>query len=141
MIGPCQKDLYGAMEAEHYSVTEGFGQSDKKFTTSSYRVETTPKDEWDFVVGIKKEAWAGIDKTDRRDRGNRQFHDPDELLENAAAKMTTAFKEKNIDRTVTADELKAVGLRREEVIAMRLYTVRSAHLDTHRFLNTHPLLT
>ena len=50
IIGECRKDLIAAMEEEHTELTSGFGASDTEFSTSSYRVRTTPRNEWHFVV-------------------------------------------------------------------------------------------
>ena len=64
MIGDCRKDLMAAMEEEHCDVAEGFGASDTEFSTSSYRVITTPREEWNFVVnpGQTGDMSAGIDR-------------------------------------------------------------------------------
>ena len=120
MIGECNKDIMGTMKAEHHSVAAGYGFSDGVFVTSSYRVQTTPRKEWDFVVGAIHEMPAGVDKVDGRERGNRKSEDPQQLLDEAAERITASFAQKGIERMVTREELKEINLLLEEIIALRL---------------------
>ena len=123
MIGQCRKDIFQAMMDEHTLVTDGFGASDALFETSSYRVKTTPRVEWSFVIAEKHEQLsAGVDREDNRDRGFRTSVRPQHLLENAAKMITASFSDKGIDRVVTEAEIKTMNLMVEEIIALRLYT-------------------
>ena len=75
-----------AMEEEHCAVVEGYGASNAEFQTSSYRVITTPRAEWAFVVepNTVDEMTAGFDRETGRSRGNRTKRSVDELFSNAA---------------------------------------------------------
>lgn len=124
LIGECRKDLMQAMEEEHTAVVEGYGASDAEFCTSSYRVVTTPRDEWHFVVAPDKvgEMSAGVDRETGRSRGNRAKLNVEELFSNAAALITASFQELGFDVVVTDEEICDLPLLLEEVIALRLYT-------------------
>ena len=113
-----------AMEEEHCAVVEGYGASDTEFQTSSYRVTTTPRAEWAFVVepDTVDEMSAGIDRETGRSRGNRTKRSVDELFSNAAYLVSSSFKELGFDLKVTEEDLREIQLLPEEVIAMRLYT-------------------
>jgi hypothetical protein len=123
MIGQCRKDIMQAMEDEHTLVSEGYGASDEMFVTSSYRVKTTPRVEWEFVICEEDmQLSAGFDREDNKDRGFRTNFPPRRLLDEASVLITASFKEKGIDRVVTAAEIKSINLMLEEIIALRLYT-------------------
>ena len=80
------------MESEHCHKP---GTSDLEFTTSNYRITTTPKREWDIVVG--REPCPASDRT-----GGRIVL--------------------SIDDAVKMSDGKRAGLTRAEVIAVVLYT-------------------
>ena len=125
MIGDCRKDLLNAMEEEHCDVPDGYGASHDTFVTSSYRVSTTPHEEWQFVVLGKawaKEMSAGVDRETGLSRGSRRKVNAHELLASAAKCMTESFRAKGFDIVITDEEVKALPLLLEEVIALRLYT-------------------
>ena len=113
-----------AMEEEHCMVATGYGASNETFQTSSYRVVTTPREEWIFVVdpfGIG-DMDAGVDRETGRSRGNRMKVPAESLLEEAAELLTKSFIDRGYGTVVTRADVRNVGLRIEEVIALRLYT-------------------
>ena len=57
-----------------------------------------------------------------KSRGNRQKVPVESLLESAAELITRSFQERGFDIVITRSDVCNVGLRIEEVIAMRLYT-------------------
>eukprot|EP01046_Picozoa_sp_COSAG06_P057499 COSAG06_NODE_11230_length_1541_cov_1.628294_2_plen_311_part_00 len=124
MIGECRKDLMEAMEEEHCMVTTGFGASDDTFVTSSYRVTATPREEWQFVVApyTVDEMDAGIDRETGRSRGNRDKIPVEKLLNEVAERITNSFIDRGFGTVVTRDDIREIGLRIEEVIALRWYT-------------------
>lgn len=124
MIGDCRKDLIAAMEEEHYTVLNGFGGSDTVFSTTSYRVVTTPRKEWEFVVHPTNvgDMSAGIDRETGQSRGNRTKVDIAELHLDAATLITASFEELGLNLVITPDEIINLQLLPEEIIAMRLYT-------------------
>ena len=134
MIGECRKDLMIAMKEEHCEVTDGYGASDEKFVTSSYRVTATPRDEWYFVTAPAAvgEMDAGIDRETGRSRGHRAKVPVEQLLANAAELITKSFADRGFTVAVTQNDVRSIGLRVEEIIALRLYTGKLQHY--------HPLL-
>ena len=124
MIGECRKDLMTAMEEEHCVVATGYGASDETFVTSSYRVRSTPREEWHFVVAPDAvgDMDAGTDRETGRSRGSRVKVPIDELLDNAAELMTNSFADRGFGSVVTPDDISRIQLRIEEMIALRLYT-------------------
>jgi Ca2+-binding EF-hand superfamily protein len=125
LIGDCRKDVYQAMMEEHCEVKDGYAQSDGEFQTSSYKVVSTPRKEWLFVtepeaVGAMP---AGIDRRSGNSRGSRTKASVEKLLKNAGQLITRSFIERGLNVIVTEDDVKALPLLLEEVIAMRLYTV------------------
>eukprot|EP01043_Picozoa_sp_COSAG02_P016235 COSAG02_NODE_710_length_18178_cov_14.361524_9_plen_425_part_00 len=124
LIGECRKDLMVAMEEEHCTVATGYGASNETFQTSSYRVVTTPREEWNFVVdpfGVG-EMDAGFDRETGRSRGSRMKIPVESLLEEAAELITKSFLDRGYGTVITRADVRSVGLRIEEVIALRLYT-------------------
>ena len=91
VAGSCHLDFRAAMEAEHCK-RAGF---DYVFTTSNYRISSTPKREWELAAG---QAQCSFDEL----RGERRLKSVDELL-----KLDTA---------------KSAGLTWPEVMAVVLYT-------------------
>ena len=124
LIGECRKDLMQAMQDEHCTVKDGYGASDTEFQTSSYRVTTTPRAEWLFVVepDAVGEMSAGIDRETGRSRGSRDKRRVDELFSNVADLVTASFKVLGYDVKVTDEKIREIQLLPEEIIAMRLYT-------------------
>lgn len=124
LIGECRKDLMVAMKEEHCRLPSGYGASDENFETSSYRVVTTPRQEWLFVVepSAVGELDAGIDRETGRSRGKRMKIPVESLLQEAAELITKSFCDRGFGTVVTRADVCNVGLRVEEVIAMRLYT-------------------
>ena len=124
MIGECRKDLMTAMEEEHCTVATGYGASDETFVTSSYRVKSTPREEWHFVVAPTEvgDMDAGTDRETGRSRGSRVKVPIEELLDNAAELMTNSFADRGFGSVVTPDDITRIQLRIEEMIALRLYT-------------------
>eukprot|EP01043_Picozoa_sp_COSAG02_P018544 COSAG02_NODE_868_length_16360_cov_12.608204_7_plen_1171_part_00 len=124
MIGECRKDLMAAMEEEHCAVATGYGASDDTFVTSSYRVTSTPRQEWLFVVApaVVGDMDAGIDRETGRSRGNRVKIPAEKLLKEAAPLITKSFANRRFSTVITPDDILEIGLRVEEVIALRLYT-------------------
>ncbi len=81
------------MEAEHCSK---YGH-DKEFTSSNYKITTTPQHEWNTVV--------------------RPNHEPMSDTEMQHGRVV-----RDVDKLVESDVAKKAGLRKEEVIALVLYT-------------------
>ena len=90
MIGECRKDLMAAMEDEHCTVATGYGASDETFVTSSYRVITTPREEWHFVVepAAVGEMDAGTDRETGKSRGTRAKVSAEKLFEESGGKQS-----------------------------------------------------
>ena len=65
---------------------------------------------------------AGIDRDTGRDRGFRVKIAPQKLLKNAGELITKSFRDRGFDITITQEQIEALPLLVEEVIAMRLYT-------------------
>jgi len=124
MIGECRKDLMAAMEEEHCEVETGFGASDLEFQTSSYRVTTTPKQEWRFVTtpSAVGDMSAGIDRETGESRGIRAKLNIEDLHAEAAQLITSSFARQGLSRIVTTEEIRDLPLLKEEIIALRLYT-------------------
>jgi hypothetical protein len=124
LIGECRKDVLQAMEEEHCDVADGYGWSDGDFVTSSYRVTTSPRQEWLFVTDPTSvgDMSAGVDRDTGRARGNRVKIAAADLLANAGELITKSFQEKGFDIVVTQDEIEDLPLLLEEIIAVRLYT-------------------
>ena len=124
MIGECRKDLMAAMEDEHCAVAAGYGASDETFVTSSYRVITTPRDEWHFVVApaVVGEMDAGTDRETGKSRGTRDKVSIEKLFDEAAELISKSFIDRGFGTIITRDDVREIGLRIEEVIALRLYT-------------------
>ena len=124
MIGECRKDLMAAMEDEHCTVAAGYGASNETFVTSSYRVITTPREEWHFVVAPAAvgEMDAGVDRETGRSRGTRTKVSIEKLFDEAAELISKSFIDRGFGTIVTRDRVREIGLRIEEVIALRLYT-------------------
>lgn len=122
MIGPCRKDVMEAIRAEHCDVLDGFGASDQTFTSGSYQIETTPREEFKFVTeATGDDLQAGRDP-EGREMGIRKRMDCAVLFDEAAARITAAFKSQGYERTVTKRMLRKLNLLFEEVVALRLYT-------------------
>ena len=85
---------------------------------------TTPREEWIFVVdpfGIG-DMDAGLDRETGRSRGSRMKIPAESLLEEAAELITKSFLDRGFGIVITRSDVCNIGLRIEEVIAMRLYT-------------------
>ena len=138
MIGECRKDLMTAMEEEHCTVATGYGASDETFVTSSYRVTSTPREEWHFVVAPSAvgDMDAGTDRETGRSRGNRIKVLVEKLLEQAAELMTSSFTDRGFGTVVTPDDILGIELRVEEVIALRLTRGRCLRSTTACFART-----
>ena len=128
LIGECRKDVLAAMKEEHCDVVSTgqplFGESKTSFTTSNYGVATTPEQEWLFVVepGLVGAMSAGRDMGTDRDRGNREARVAADLLSNAAELLSASFAFEQAGVKVTQEQVEALPLLLEEVIALRLYT-------------------
>lgn len=131
LIGECRKDLMQAMQEEHCDVMDGFGRSDGMFVTSSYRVETCPRQEWLFVSDPAQigELSAGVDRDTGRARGSRTKVAPEHLLANAGELITESFQRRGFHIVVTQEQIESLPLLLEEIIAMRLYTGESANIS------------
>ena len=126
MIGECRKDVLHAMEEEHCAVTgHVYGASHTSFTTANYRVTSTPAREWMFVVdpsALEAPLDAGFDSESGRDLGTRKPKPASDLLKNAAQLLSSSFAFKQCGIVVTQEQINALPLLLEEVIALRLYT-------------------
>lgn len=124
LIGECRKDVLLAMEEEHCNVKDGYGWSDGAFVTSSYRVTTSPRQEWFFVADPNQvgDMSAGVDRDTGRARGFRSKVPPQQLLTNAGELITKSFQDRGFNIVVKQEEIESLPLLIEEIIAVRLYT-------------------
>jgi hypothetical protein len=110
------EDRPSSGKAASSTTDEGLRRS---FVTRNYRLRTSPMVEYEFVAGRKGAAaetlGAGLDSDDK-ELPRRQFLSSETLLATAVERMQLH------GRKISKEEFAAIGLRREEVIALRLYT-------------------
>eukprot|EP00039_Didymoeca_costata_P000268 m.44904 g.44904 ORF g.44904 m.44904 type:complete len:978 (+) comp10159_c0_seq1:184-3117(+) len=110
LIGPPHPDLAAELYAEHNNVTNEaeFGCSMKEFTAHNFKTHTTPAIEFAFVVEAKIPVSTG---------GNIRIPTSiDSIFEDPVKRMA------DFGLNVTREEFASIGLLKEEVIALRLYT-------------------
>ena len=127
LIGDCRKVIMFAfkLEEEHCSERTGFGGSDAEFTTSNYKVTTTPKLEWLFVFSpeeLHHDLTTGTDQENKRPLGIRKKVHWQYYLDNAAELISKFFEEAGHKIVVAQAEIQRLNVRKEEIIALRLYT-------------------
>jgi hypothetical protein len=93
LIGLPSMKVYDAMKAEHESAF--------RFTSLNYGIETTPKQEWEFVTDAKEGLYPGEKEVGSSDEGRVR---------------------KSLDELMQLPECESSGVTREELIAVRLYT-------------------
>jgi hypothetical protein len=125
LIGDCRRDVQAAMTAEHCAVFSGFGASDATFITSNYKVETTPRKEWQFVYSpedLLEPLSAGRTQDTGRALGFRTKQPWQHFLQQAPRLILAKFEEAGLNTVVTQKDFSRLKIRAEEIIGLRLYT-------------------
>jgi hypothetical protein len=107
LIGTPNPKVMQGMEAEHCRREN----ADKQFTTPNYKVTTTPREEWEFVVNpVPGKAYPHTPK------------DKAQWPAKCGWEGEAGREAEPLEKFMEMEEVKRAGLQRPEVLGLRLYT-------------------
>eukprot|EP00298_Acanthocystis_sp_HF-20_P018268 c21929_g2_i1.p1 GENE.c21929_g2_i1~~c21929_g2_i1.p1 ORF type:complete len:546 (+),score=191.20 c21929_g2_i1:25-1638(+) len=116
LIGDPHPSLFEAVRKEHCEAPD----SQEKFTTFNYHIETTPEDEWRFVFDSANSPDLLLTrgrKANGESLGSRDKLTPQELKAKALERMREIS-----GLEVSPEEFEEINLSEEEIGCLRLYT-------------------